>query len=209
MRGRTRNMARSRLSITPTFGTLERGTHRWPSALVRSALRAVLNVQTDADIGLFIIHADGLAPAGVVDGGGTNPVGPPTQPLTPDASPRHHLGAELRRWREARGRSISELAQTVHVSADLIRKVERAERTAHSDLISRCDDVLSTGGALGSLLTLIEHIERLSATEPSPAAAEVVIQVVVELLPRRRRAEQEAPSPDTGARIYQFPIGGG
>jgi hypothetical protein len=35
-------------------GKLERGVHRWPQALYREALRAVLGVSSDAELGLYI-----------------------------------------------------------------------------------------------------------------------------------------------------------
>ncbi len=37
-------------------GKLERGEHRWPSALYRDGFRAVLNVSNDADLGFHVIR---------------------------------------------------------------------------------------------------------------------------------------------------------
>lgn len=48
-------IAPSCASVTDKWiGNLERGTHRWPRAVTRSALRAVLDADSDAQLGLFI-----------------------------------------------------------------------------------------------------------------------------------------------------------
>lgn len=77
--------------------------------------------------------------------------------LTPNASVRHFFGAELRHWRERRGLSQATLGRTVHVSPDLIAKVEKATRWPTNSLVARCEDVLNTGGVLLRLLQLLEH----------------------------------------------------
>lgn len=46
------------------LGKLERGEHRWPQELYREALRAVLQVEADAEIGFYINRADATVPAG-------------------------------------------------------------------------------------------------------------------------------------------------
>jgi transcriptional regulator with XRE-family HTH domain len=74
----------------------------------------------------------------------------PLRELTPEKSPRHALGAQLRLWRTKHGWSQSDLAQRVAVSASLIGRVEKAERTAPADLLARCDLVMGTGGALSN-----------------------------------------------------------
>lgn len=40
-------------------GKLERGDHRWPSALYRQAFRSVLKVATDADLGFYTVGRSG------------------------------------------------------------------------------------------------------------------------------------------------------
>lgn len=90
---------------------------------------------------------------------------PRAAPLSPHASPQHFLGAELRSWRERRGLSLAELAGRVFVGADLLRKVEKAQRTATVELISACDEVLDAGGVLVRLLAYAEHL----AAGPAPA----------------------------------------
>lgn len=200
-------------SLTYSYiGKLERGEHRWPSAPVRSGLRASLNAATDAEIGLFIIRNDGLpvdAPlAGVVGGAGAGSA-PQSATLTPHASMRHFLGSELRRWREGRGMSTYQLAQRLHVSRDLVQKVEKAQRMAQTTLVASCDDVLGTGGALARLLALIRHTEQLPEREPEPQPVpiEVVIRVVAEAVsPGGRPGRQAAGGGD--ARIYPFRLRG-
>lgn len=71
--------------------------------------------------------------------------------LDPDRSALHRFGAELRRWRKARGLSQDRLGALVHVSGDLIYRVELAERRPARDLAERCDQILGTEGALAEL----------------------------------------------------------
>lgn len=68
--------------------------------------------------------------------------------LTPEASPRHRFGAEVRRWRERRGLSQRALAELVWHSEETVAKIEKAERWPSRDLAHRCDEVLDTGGFL-------------------------------------------------------------
>ncbi|WP_271190020.1 helix-turn-helix domain-containing protein [Dactylosporangium matsuzakiense] len=92
--------------------------------------------------------------------------------MTPHASPRQFLGAELRCWREQWGLSLAELAGRVFVSPDMLRKVEKAQRTATPDLLNACDAVLDTGGAFGRLLAYAEHASAPAAALPfAPGAA--------------------------------------
>lgn len=72
----------------------------------------------------------------------------PLRPLTPDASPRHFLGALLREWRLKLRWSQLALGQRVGASASWISRIEKAERSAPADLLQRCDLVLGTGGLL-------------------------------------------------------------
>ena len=62
--------------------------------------------------------------------------------LTPLASARHFLGAELRHWRCLRGMSLATLGRAVHVTGSLLGKVEKADRWPGADLIRRCDKAL-------------------------------------------------------------------
>ena len=70
------------------------------------------------------------------------------RPLDPGASASAHFGALLRRWRLAAGLSQAELGRRVHVSGDLIGKLEKAARRPASELVSRLDVVLAASGTL-------------------------------------------------------------
>jgi hypothetical protein len=86
--------------------------------------------------------------------------------LTPLASARHFLGAELRHWRCLRGMSLATLGRAVHVTGSLLGKVEKADRWPGTDLIRRCDVALDSAGVLYRLYELAEH-ERRGLTSPA------------------------------------------
>jgi len=58
------------------------------------------------------------------------------------------FGFELRHWRKNRGLSQDRLGSLIHVSGDLIQRVEVGERRPSRHLASRCDEALDAGGAL-------------------------------------------------------------
>lgn len=68
--------------------------------------------------------------------------------LDPAASAQAQYGALLRRWRLHRGLSQAELGRLVHVSGDLIGKIEKASRRPSPELVERLDTVLDAAGAL-------------------------------------------------------------
>ncbi|MGH4024051.1 MAG: helix-turn-helix domain-containing protein [Pseudonocardiaceae bacterium] len=96
-------------------------------------------------------------------------MGRPARELTPHASLRHFLGAELRHWRQAAELSHARLGERVNYSGALIAKVEKAERTPAPALAQACDRVLGTGGVLSRLVELIEAAEQ---EEAAPVAAQ-------------------------------------
>lgn len=71
--------------------------------------------------------------------------------LRPELSLRHRFGAELRRRRRDRGVSLAGLGKLVHLSGDLLGKVEKAERWPTEVLAQRCDDALAADGVLTML----------------------------------------------------------
>ena len=77
--------------------------------------------------------------------------------LTPEASVRDRFGAELRRWRLARGLTQRGLAGLIWHSQELVAKVEKAERWPTWYLATRCDVVLRTGGLLAGLWPAVER----------------------------------------------------
>lgn len=75
----------------------------------------------------------------------------PLRQLTPDLSPAHRLGAELRKLRCARGHSHKSLGQKVHASKSLIGAIETGERISTAEVIKACDDELGASGTLVAL----------------------------------------------------------
>ena len=69
-------------------------------------------------------------------------------PLDPQSSATALFGAELRALRQRRGPPLAGLGELVHVSGDLLGKIEKAERRPQPDLIVRLDGVLSAEGLL-------------------------------------------------------------
>jgi hypothetical protein len=92
--------------------------------------------------------------------------------LTPEASERDRFGAELRRWRTARGLTHRELAGLIWHSQELVAKVEKAERWPSRYLAIRCDVALGTGGRLGELWTGVERQRLASGPRRGPARAQ-------------------------------------
>ena len=104
-----------------------------------------------------------------------------SRPLDPEASALARYGALLRRWRLASGLSQAELGRKVHVSGDLIGKIEKAARRPTLDLVKRLDAVLDSSGALTSAgraahLADVEaaHGSRTVITGHSPPSPEQV-----------------------------------
>ena len=58
------------------------------------------------------------------------------------------FGAELRALRQRRGMSLAGLGELVHVSGDLLGKIEKAVRRPQPDLVARLDAVLDADGLL-------------------------------------------------------------
>ncbi|MGH3322068.1 MAG: helix-turn-helix domain-containing protein [Streptosporangiaceae bacterium] len=88
---------------------------------------------------------------------------PSAKRLDPSASALAFFGAELRRLRSAAGVSQEQLGEKVNYSADLISKIETAERMPKLDLAQRCDQTLGTDGFFARLSELVRR-------EATPAA---------------------------------------
>jgi transcriptional regulator with XRE-family HTH domain len=71
--------------------------------------------------------------------------------LDPQASPAALFGAELRALRLRRRLALASLGRLVHVSGDLLGKIEKAERRPQPDLLTRLDVVLEADGRLRRL----------------------------------------------------------
>ncbi|HTT55226.1 MAG TPA: helix-turn-helix transcriptional regulator [Streptosporangiaceae bacterium] len=90
--------------------------------------------------------------------------------LTPDASVPDRFGAELRRWRLARGLTQRGLAGLIWHSQELVAKVEKAERWPSWYLATRCDVALRKGGLLARLWPAVER-QRLAGDRRGPLSA--------------------------------------
>jgi transcriptional regulator with XRE-family HTH domain len=71
--------------------------------------------------------------------------------LDPQASPAALFGAELRALRQRRDLSLAAVGRLVHVSGDLIGKIEKADRRPQPDLVTRLDRALQADGAIERL----------------------------------------------------------
>ncbi|MFC3504136.1 helix-turn-helix domain-containing protein [Micromonospora krabiensis] len=90
--------------------------------------------------------------------------------LQPSLSERHFFGAELRRLRERANLSQARLGAMIRFSADLVRRIETADRFPSREFVEACDRALEAGGALTRLLPLLErsrNSDNMRATSPS------------------------------------------
>lgn len=99
---------------------------------------------------------------------------PPKQ-LDPGRSGRDWFGAELRHWRTQRRLSQAELGARVHVSGDLIGKIEKAVRTCTPELAAALDRFLETGGVLARAVarTADDADARTADADNSPAGPRI------------------------------------
>ncbi|QLH21224.1 helix-turn-helix domain-containing protein [Streptomyces sp. Rer75] len=79
---------------------------------------------------------------------------PNIRKLDPTTSPMHHLGAELRRYREAAGLTQDQLGGKVYCTGSLIGQYETARKIPTRRFTMQLDDTLGTGGALLRLLEM-------------------------------------------------------
>ncbi|MGA4792230.1 helix-turn-helix domain-containing protein [Nocardia sp. AB354] len=105
--------------------------------------------------------------------------------LDPTTSPAAMFGSRLRDARNDRGLSLAALGRAVHVSGDLIGKIEKAERSPALDLVARLDVILCAHGDLVRLAELLRAPETMAkasltavrwAREVSRASQEIVIE---------------------------------
>ncbi|MFC8849927.1 MULTISPECIES: multiprotein-bridging factor 1 family protein [unclassified Micromonospora] len=129
--------------------------------------------------------------------------------LRPHASARHFLGAELRCWRQQRGLSLARLAALVYVSPDLLGKIEKAERTASLDVMSRCDQALETGGALARLRRFVDQQAAVQPRTDASATMPTRFMVVMEILPVGPVDSDAAPSVNSGGQSRLYALHGG
>ncbi|MDT3397784.1 helix-turn-helix transcriptional regulator [Streptomyces sp. B1866] len=95
----------------------------------------------------------------------------PPKPLQPGRSARDWFGAELRHWRTQRGLTQDQLGALVHVSGDLIAKIEKAVRACDPHLAEALDTELETGGVLARALVRVRAEADSRAADADNAAA--------------------------------------
>lgn len=93
--------------------------------------------------------------------------------LAATESARHFFGAELRVLRERCKLSQDELGALVHVSGDLISKVEKALRWPPPGLAEACDAALGSGGTLARLWPLVDAQRTDRRTVAGKSASDV------------------------------------
>ncbi|WP_338674964.1 helix-turn-helix domain-containing protein [Streptomyces sp. SCSIO 30461] len=76
----------------------------------------------------------------------------PAEPPTEAGPPKPHFPAQLRRLRQERGISLSELSRLTHYSKGYLSKIETGAKRATVDVARRCDQVLRADGELLALL---------------------------------------------------------
>ena len=79
----------------------------------------------------------------------------PPKPLRPSRSAADWFGAELRHLRLSCALTQRDLGASVHVSGDLIGKIEKADRPCTLSLAAALDSVLDSGGVLARCLPLV------------------------------------------------------
>src|SRR5437773_3921568 len=95
------------------------------------------------------------------------------RPLNPHASPWAGFGAALRTLRVDRGLSQAQLGRAVHVSGDLIGKIEKAQRNPQPDIVNRLDLFLRADGRL--LAAAAESTTSARGVPPVPDATAVPV----------------------------------
>ncbi|MFJ4092613.1 helix-turn-helix domain-containing protein [Kitasatospora sp. NPDC089913] len=77
--------------------------------------------------------------------------------LDPASSPSAALGVQLRRSRNARGITQTELGQMISFSASYISRIERGVEPPSRRLVQEADRALDTGGTLELMLDQLKH----------------------------------------------------
>lgn len=96
----------------------------------------------------------------------------PLRPLTPDLSPAHRLGAELRAYRLKKEHSQKSLGDVVHVSKSMVGAIEAGQRISTAEVIKACDDELEASGALCALWRAAARSQRPVGRPAKPAAVQ-------------------------------------
>lgn len=88
-----------------------------------------------------------------------------------DFSPWPRFGAELRKWREARQISVTELAALIPLNHSAVSRWEHGHRPVCADQARRLDDALGANGylvALHDMAAEVDTLRRKTKTATSP-----------------------------------------
>jgi hypothetical protein len=142
-------------------GKLERGEHRWPSAHYRTAFRAVLGAESDAQLGFFVIRGGNDAPGAEADPVKHEvgmPVAAPAVKVSGGLAEERAavdgsvFGVRLRRLRVGRGFSLRRLGSLVHYSYGYLWQLETGAKRPTVEVASALDRALGSAGALSALV---------------------------------------------------------
>jgi len=119
----------------------------------------------------------------------------PLRALTPERSPRHLFGSELRRHRNEWKLSQEEAARLLYVSESKLAKVEKAERWPDEQLAAAADQLFRTGGTFANLWLLVAAERHDPAGEAYKQASDAYFSVV--------RATGDGSAPTMELRLNQ------
>jgi tetratricopeptide (TPR) repeat protein/DNA-binding XRE family transcriptional regulator len=129
----------------------------------------------------------------------------PERQLHPERSARARFGYELRKRRKARSLSQDRLGALLHVSGDLVQKIECGERRPSRDLAEQCDRVLGCHGALLRLWDKVEaeaqHPRQTDDTDTTAVGIAGLLEHVALPLTSEMMATQTACPPGQGAPV--------
>ncbi|MFE7868735.1 hypothetical protein ACFUYE_00070 [Micromonospora humida] len=92
------------------------------------------------------------------------------------------------------------------MSPDLLGKIEKAERTASRDVMSRCDQALETGGALARLRRFVDHHSAAQPRTDASVTNPTRFMVVMEILPAGPVDSDAVPLVNSGGRTHLYAL---
>lgn len=84
------------------------------------------------------------------------------------------FGIALRRLRQQRGLSLTDLSKSIHYSKAYLSRIETGKRSPCSELARLCDEVLQSGGALTRLLPRRPRTSQPRLPRPAQLPADIV-----------------------------------
>ncbi|MGX2995592.1 helix-turn-helix domain-containing protein [Streptomyces sp. JNUCC 64] len=115
--------------------------------------------------------------------------------LTPERSARHLFGARMRRYREANGWSLDEMATRVTVSKAHLARIEKAERMPPPELPTTLDQMFNANGLFNDLYALCKkeaHPDQFRRWMDLEAMATVIKEYTPQLMPGLLQTEAYA-----------------